>query len=153
MSTIGLEIARGNLQAAERAVEQERMESARREVPALRTQAREMLKRSKRLHGKFTQLNAEVLAMRGELLPTWQEYQRFSAPPEWDEEMPEHERAETAEQWRKRHASLLADIAEKEKKVESLRRELQEICATLPRIEMSIKNLTAVAQGRLPGQV
>ncbi len=137
------EEAKSRREAAKQKIEELRREGAMllKELRPLAKQVREAQRERLRLHGLLVQARNNILAFSQQLNP-------LDFPS--DEKIAEQ--AQQLETWKNRQKELLAQHARSCER-EAVRSQAVALQRKLDHLQYSISNLTAVSEGRLPGQL
>jgi hypothetical protein len=155
MTTLSVPEAEQQLAAAQAVAAKERRENATREIQRLRREGVPMLKRLRALAAVIHEAQNTRLKLNGLLLQARAQIASFSIPLDpmefpSDADIAEHARQLTL--WQARQKELLAQSEECLRR-ESWRMEAIGLQDRVNRMYQEMKNLTAVAAGRLPGQL
>jgi chromosome segregation ATPase len=153
MTTVVL--AEQQLNAARVAEASAKREAAQREIKRLRSEGAALLKQFRPMVRQIRAAEQERLKLHGQLVNARAKIAFYSLPLDpatllSDEEIAEHAAQLTA--WKVKQQELLAQHADAVKR-ESIRAAAVAIKSRLEYLQYSLRNLSAVAEGRLPGEL
>jgi hypothetical protein len=155
MSAIAVIAAEQQLNAARAVAETQRREEAKQEILRLRHEGAALLKRFRPMAAQVKQAQADRLRLHYELLRAKNNIAAYRAPLDpltfpSDEEVAEHARLLVA--WQATQQKLLAQHEDACRR-ESVRVHAVAIQDRLIHMQFEIQNLTAIAEGRRPGEM
>jgi chromosome segregation ATPase len=155
MSTLSVAQAETQLAAAQAENAKQKRENAKREIQRLRAEGATLTKELRPLAAQVREAQAERLKLHGLLLQARNQINFYAAPLDpltfpSDEDIAEHGKQLTL--WRNRQKELLAAHEDCVRR-EGVRAEAVTLQKRLEHLQYSINNLSAVAEGRRPGQL
>jgi chromosome segregation ATPase len=155
MSTVTVADARAQLTRAEALETKEKRENAKREIERLRRDGAALLKQLRPLAAQVTEAQRNRLRLHGELNNARQQIDFYSTPLDpltfpSDEDIAAH--AQQLTLWKQRQRELLKQ-AESVRQREAMRPQAVALQDRINRMQFEISNLTAISEGRRPGDV